>query len=103
MLHMIVATHGPETCPASRSGIRDKYFGEVGRMHEIAASHQVKIEGGWSNMPGHALYILVDAPNAHAVNGFVVDMRLMDWSTVDVQPIVVLEEAIAMIGTRETR
>jgi hypothetical protein len=103
MLHMIVATHGPETCPASRADVREKYFGEVGRMHEIAASHQVTIEGGWSNMPGHAFFVVVDAPNAHAVNAFVVEMRLMDWSTVDVQPVVALEEAIAKIGARDTR
>jgi hypothetical protein len=103
MLHLIVSTHGPETCPASRAEVREKYWGEVGRMHEIAASHKVKIQGGWSNMPGHAFYVIVDAPNAHAVNAFAAEMRLMDWSTVDVQPVVTLDEAIANIGARETR
>jgi hypothetical protein len=100
---MIVAKHGPETCPASRADVREKYWDEIGRMREIAASHQVTIEGGWSNMPGHVFYVIVDAPNAHAVNAFVVEMRLMDWSTVDVQPVVTMEDAIARIGDRETR
>jgi hypothetical protein len=102
MLHMLIATHGPETCPASRADVRKKYLGELERMHEIAGAHEVKIEGGWSNMPGHAIYIVVDASDAHAVSTFASELRLMDWNTVDVQPVLTLDEAIVRIGERAT-
>jgi len=103
MQHMIVATHGPDTCPASRKELREAYMPEMDRMAEIAKPHSVELGGGWADMPGHTIYIVVDAPNAHAVAQFVSDLHLMDWNTVDVRPVITVEQATVRAGEREAR
>lgn len=101
MLHMLIATHGADTCPASRMDIRQRYLGELRRMDEAAGALGASITGSWSNMAGHVIYVVVDAPNAHVVHQLASDLRLMDWSTVDVNPVVPLDEAAARIEKRE--
>lgn len=68
MLRMMVATHGLETCPASVPEVRDKVLPELQKLDEVAKKLGVAVQGGWTNMPAHAIYIVVDAPNAHVTN-----------------------------------
>lgn len=70
-------------------------------MGQAAAALGATVVGSWSDMAGHAIYLVVDAPDAHAVNQLAADIRLMDWSTVDINPIVELTEAVDRIGKRE--
>jgi hypothetical protein len=100
MLHMMVATHGPETCPASVPEVREKALPEFQKLDEVAKKLGVAVQGGWTNMPAHAIYIVVDAPNAHIANQMAMELHLMDWNTVTVQPVITLQEAI---GTAQQR
>lgn len=101
MLHMMVATHGPETCPASvPEEVRNKVLSELQKLEEVANKLGVTVQGGWANMPAHAIYIVVDAPNAHVTNQMAMELHLMDWNTVNVQPVITLQEAI---GTAQQR
>jgi len=36
-------------------------------MDEAAGALGITVQGGWTNMPAHAIYVLVDAPNAHVM------------------------------------
>ena len=44
-------------------------------------------------MPAHPIYVLVDAPNTNVVNQMAMELRLMDWNTLVVNPVVTLQEA----------
>jgi hypothetical protein len=85
MLHMVVATHGPDTCANS-----------VPEVAEIARAGFGTVQGAWVNMSGHALYFLMDAPSAHVINQLSRDIHLMDWNTVVINPVVTLPEAIGV-------
>ncbi len=103
MQHMIVATHGPETCPASRKEMREAYLPDFGRMAELGTPHDVEVQGGWADMAGHKIFIVVEAPHAHAVALFTQDTHLMDWNTVVVHPVTSVEQASTRAGEREAR
>ena len=60
MLHLMVATHGPETCPASVPEIREKLLPEIQKLDEVSKKLGVAVQGGWANMPAHA----IDLPQA---------------------------------------
>ena len=92
MLHMVVATHGPDMCAAVIPEIRDKAVSAFKRMDEVAKKLGVTVNGGWGNMPGHVMYMICDAPNAHVVNQMAAELQLMDWRTVIVSPVISFDE-----------
>ena len=94
MLHLVVATHGPDTCPAAVPELRDKVSSNFQRMGEVTKALGITVQGVWTNMPGHTVYFLLDAPNAHVVNQMAAELHLMDWSTVVVNPVITLEQAM---------
>ncbi len=97
MLHMVVATHGPDTCAAAVPAVADIAKAGFGQMGEAAKKLGITIQGTWTNMPAHVLYILVDAPNAHVVSQLFRDIHLMDWNTVVVNPVLTLQEAMGSL------
>ena len=92
MLHMLVAKHGPETCAAVVPELRDKALAALNERDKIAKKLGITIEGGWTDMPGHTIYMVIDAPNAHVVQQLSMEMQLMEWNTVSVNPVVTLVE-----------
>ncbi|HEX5478952.1 MAG TPA: DUF3303 family protein [Dehalococcoidia bacterium] len=102
MLHMLVARHGPETCPASRPEYREKYLPQFAQLADISKKHGVTIEGGWTNMPAHLTYILVEAPDAQAVCNLAADSQLMNWNWVEsLLPVITMADAAANAQRRQ--
>ena len=97
MLHMAVATHSPETCAAVVPEWRDKALSAFQRMGEVTKALGITAQGTWTNMPGHTIYFLLDAPNAHVVNQMFMELHLMDWNTVVVNPVTTLQQAIERV------
>ncbi len=97
MLHMVVVTHGPDTCAVSNPEVREIAMGGMQRMGEAAGALGATIQGVWTNMPAHVIYFLVDAPNAHVVNQLAADLRLMEWNTVVVNPVITMDQALGRL------
>jgi hypothetical protein len=96
VLHMAVLTHGPETCAA-----RDPELGELarvgfGKIDESAEKLGIKVQGSWVNAPGHTFFLLLEAPNAHAINRLMVEIQAFLWNTVAIHPIITSEEAMPL-------
>ena len=96
MLHMVVVTHGPDTCAAVVPEFGDKARTAVTQMEEVSGRLGITVQGWWVDAPGHTFYLIADAPNAHAVNKLMVDLELFHWNTVDVHPITTIEEAMPL-------
>jgi hypothetical protein len=96
MLHMIVMTHGPDTCAATHPEIGEMVRNAVDQMDDVSKKHQVDIKGAWVDPPLHVTYIVADAPNAHVIISLVAELRFFHWNTVDIQPIMTLEEAMRL-------
>ena len=101
MLHMMIAEHEAESCPASHMSVREAYLPYMARLDETAKPLGATIVGAWANMPAHVLYFVVEAPNAHVVTQLAMDLHLMDWNTVNVHPVVDTQEATRKAGERK--
>ena len=97
MLHLVVATHGPETCAAIVPEFREKALFAKQQMGEVTKALGITVQGAWTNMAGHTVYFLLDAPNAHVVNQMAMDLQLTHWNTVVVNPVVTLEQAMEKV------
>jgi hypothetical protein len=93
---MIVMSHGPDTCAAAHPEAGEMARNAMDQMQDVSKKHQVDFKGGWVYGPGHVMYIVAEAPSAHAISNFVAELRFFFWNTVDIQPIVTLEEALKM-------
>ncbi len=96
MLHMVVMTHGPDTCAAANATSGEMARNAMDKMDEVSKKHQVDIQGAWADPAGHVFYLVADAPNAHAINHLMWKLQFPLWNTVDIHPIVTLEEAIPL-------
>lgn len=101
MLHMIVAKHGPDVCPASVPATREKYMPHMAQLPAISSKLGINVQGSWVDMPAHASYMVVDAPNAHVVSQMAMELHLMDWNTVEISPVITMDEAAQRAGARE--
>lgn len=91
MLHMIILTHGPETCPASHPNMQEKCGTSLMQLKGGSAKHGVTIQGFWANPSEHIFFVVADAPNAHAINTLTSELELSHWNTIRVQPVVAFE------------
>ena len=94
MLHIVVATHGPETCPLAVDKVRDKNIGAASRMEEVVKDYGCTLEGAWTSRASHTLYILMDGPNAHAVEDVLAELRFPEWETATITPVFTMQEGV---------
>jgi hypothetical protein len=97
MLYMVVANHNPESCPVHNQEIKQQGLANYKRMPEVAKKLNVTSQGSWTYMPGHLIYMLVDAPNAHVVSQMVMEIGIMDWNTVVINPVIPMEEGLKKV------
>jgi hypothetical protein len=96
MLHMTVMTHGPDTCAAVKPESGEMARNAMDQMDEVSEKYQIDVKGTWTDSPRHTFYMVVDAPNAHAVSKFMWELRFPHWNTVRVFPVVTIEEAMKL-------
>jgi hypothetical protein len=66
MLHIVVMTHSPESCP-SHPHIREQFTDCFTKLDQIVPEREMKIVGNWIDPPAHTNFVLVEAVSAHAV------------------------------------
>lgn len=103
MLHMIVSTHGPDTCPAVVPALAQKMTANNKRTNDVAKALGVTIQGTWTDMPSHTIFMLVDAPNAHVLGQMAMELHLIDWNKSRVYPVITMQEAITQLQKREAK
>ena len=97
MLHMIVSSHSPETCPGVVPEIREKAKASFQKMGEVTKKLGITPQGGWLNGGGHIFFMLLDAPNAHVIEQMGSELGLGDWNTSTIYPVMTMEEAQALL------
>ena len=91
MLHALFITHGPETCPAAHAETRHLAIDGLDRLDNEGRKLGVSVVGGWADMPGHSLYMIVDAPNAHVISELAMILGFGRWGTVSITALVGME------------
>jgi hypothetical protein len=96
MLHMVVITHGPDTCAAVQPEAGEMARAAMRELSDISKKHEVDVQGWWVDAPGHVFYMVADGPNAHAVNRLMQELNLFRWNTIDIHPVITMEEAMPL-------
>ena len=94
MLYFASLTHSPDKCPGVALEIRDRVVRMTSTMTEVFRTHGCAFQGGWVSKSAHLTFLVIDAPNAHAVDDALVDLGLAVWNTATIYPVVTLEEAV---------
>ena len=94
MLYMMSLSHSPDKCPGVADEIRDRVLIAASTMTDVLQSHGCTFQGGWVSKSAHLTFILLDAPNAHAVDDAAVDLGLAVWNTNTIYPVITFEEAV---------
>lgn len=97
MLYMVEATHGPETCAAFVEESKKRMQVMSDKIDDVAKSHGITMKGSWVAMVAHKIYMLLDAPNGHAVQDLVAEVELHAWNTVIMYPVNDLGETLQKI------
>ncbi len=94
MLHFVILNHGPETCPGLVNTVRDRVLTMSSTMEEVLKAHDCTMQGGWISRSAHATFVVVDGPNAHAVDELMIDLGLAAWNTTTTYPVITFQEAV---------
>ncbi len=92
-LYMVSLEHAPERCPGVDLGVRDRALRMSAEMDEILAYRGCEYRGGWVGKSSHRTWLALEGPDAHAVEGAVIDMGLAAWNRAEIFPIIAMEEA----------
>ena len=94
MLHMIVSTHNPESC-AFRGKEEEDLLNHAGDEFEGSLPDRgLALKGSWVNRAAHEIFMLVDAPNAHAIEEALLAAGLVGRTHSRVLPVVALDDAM---------
>ena len=94
MLYTVVLNHGPESCPGVVNAIRDRVLTMSATMDEVLQAHECAFQGGWVSRSAHVTFVVIDGPNAHAVDAAMIDLGLAVWNTSTIYPVITLQEAV---------
>jgi len=102
MLHLIVATHSPEACPMVNLKAREKFVPKLKKLEALAKPLDITVQGAWTDIVSHKIYIIVDAPNAHVVSKMTMDNELAEWNRVKIRPIVTMKETLSLLDSKKS-
>ncbi len=94
MLYMASLSHEPDKCPGVALDIRNRVVTMAATMTGVLQSHGCSFQGGWVSKSAHLTFLVLDAPNAHAVDDAIVDLGLAVWNTATIYPLITLDEAV---------
>lgn len=90
MLHIVVITHSPESCP-SHPHIREQFTDCFTKLNKIVPEREMKIMGNWIDPPAHTNFVLVDAPTAHAVVDALAESGVTRYTSTSIHPVISME------------
>ncbi len=96
MLYMIVSTHTPDICPMVNRTSMEKMISATKRLPEVAKALGVTVQGSWTDMAAHTIYMLVDTPKAEALGQMGMELHMMDWNTSNAHPVITMQEALSL-------
>jgi hypothetical protein len=98
MFHMVVNTHTSDTC-AFRSEENEKVLRPaIQALGKAATAKGGKLTGWWINTTSHTFFFLIDAPDAHAVNGMLEESGLVGLTHSVIYPVEQAEAVLERTG-----
>ena len=94
MLHMVVNTHSPQDCPFRGGDEAALITNALDAFTTGGIANGVEVRGSWASRGAHEIFVLVDAPNAHAIETALLDAGLVGRTHSRVLPVVTVEDVL---------
>ncbi len=98
-LYMVSLEHAPERCPGVDLGVRDRVVRMSSELTNTLQRRGCEFKGGWVGKSSHRTWLLLDGPDAHAVDDAVIDMGLATWNRAEIFPIITMDAAFGGLPT----
>jgi hypothetical protein len=89
MLHMVVVSHSPESCPG-RPGNEGIHLC-LNTMQNLMMERGIGIVGRWADPPAHITYMVLEAANAHAIQEVMMESGIFGHTRTEIRPILSME------------
>lgn len=89
MLHMVISRHTAESCPG-RTG-NEAVHPCLHKMDELLAQKGIKVVGRWADPPGHVNFLVLDAPDGHAITAAFMESGLSAYTTNEIRPVLSMD------------
>jgi hypothetical protein len=94
VLYMVINAHSAESC-AFRSEEDARHLETAfDTFVAQAGEHGLGVKGAWINRAGHEAFIVVDAPDPHAIDDLIVSTGLVGRTTTRVLSVIALDDAV---------
>ena len=92
MKHMVVNTHNAESCGFRSEEDGTAIGGAFESLGKSAAEFGVTVDHFWINRSAHAFFIVMDAPNAHAIDETLLKAGFVGRTHTEMFPVLTMEE-----------
>ena len=89
MLHMVISRHTAESCPG-RAG-NEAVIPCLQKLDELMAEKGIKAVGRWADPPGHVNFLVLDAPDGHAITDLFMESGLSAYTTNEIRPVLSMD------------
>ncbi|HSJ50081.1 MAG TPA: DUF3303 family protein [Actinomycetota bacterium] len=93
MLHMVVQTHSPTDC-AFRGKAEEELLSGAFDVFTEKPGNDVEVRGSWVNRSTHEVFVLAEAPNAHAIETAMLEAGLVGRTHSRILPVVAVADAL---------
>jgi uncharacterized protein with GYD domain len=100
--YLIVGQHPPDLCPSANATVRKLSAEGAGEVPALAESLGVTLLDTYVPMHNHMVFAAVEADDIDAVREFVFQSRLGQWNTLEIYPVVTLQEALTKVNELPT-
>ncbi len=86
MLHMVILSHTAESCPGRPEN--KNIVACVNKTNDLIKERGIKLSGSWADPPSHVNYMVLDAPNTHAIQQLLMDSGLSAHTMAEVHAVI---------------
>lgn len=94
MLHMVVHTHDPQDCPFRGKDAAEPMIAALEAFVAPTPDRRIEVRDSWASRGAHEIFLLVEAPDSHAIEDALLGSGLVGRSHSRVLPVVLLADAL---------
>jgi hypothetical protein len=95
---VLLAEHNADVCPMSNAKTQKLLLESGPQIPGIAQKHGVNIVAGPYVNREHIVVVVVEADQAEAVDGFLVESRIAQWNSVRILPSLPMEQGMEQVA-----
>jgi hypothetical protein len=89
MLHLVTLSHTPDACPGKPGN--EEIHPCMQKMNEAFEKAGIRSVGRYADPAGHLNWLVMDAPNAHAIQQVIMESGLLFHARAEIRPVLSMD------------